>query len=93
VERQPAAVTVTVEDDGRGAITDAMSTGGGHGLAGMRERVLSLGGTIELGPRPGGGFRVKAVLPSHDDTVVRTPRRPSTTPAVSNPTPRKGSHP
>jgi signal transduction histidine kinase len=93
VDRQPAAVTVTVEDDGRGAITDAMSTGGGHGLAGMRERVLSLGGTIELGPRAGGGFRVKAVLPSHDDTVVRTPRRSSTTPAVSNPTPRKGSRP
>jgi signal transduction histidine kinase len=77
VSRESSAVTVTVEDDGRGAITDAMSSGGGHGVAGMRERVVALGGSIDLGPRPGGGFRVRAVLPSHDDTVVRTPRRPS----------------
>jgi len=47
----------------------------GDGQAGMRERVLALGGSIDFGSRPGGGFRVQAVLPSHDDTVVPVPRK------------------
>ncbi|GAB3487527.1 ATP-binding protein [Nocardiopsis coralliicola] len=37
---------------------------GGHGLVGMRERAVVLGGTLEAGALPGGGFRVRAVLPS-----------------------------
>jgi signal transduction histidine kinase len=38
--------------------------GGGHGLIGMRERVLALGGTIDAGPDPAtGGWRVAARLP------------------------------
>jgi signal transduction histidine kinase len=36
---------------------------GGHGLAGMRERVALLGGSLIAGPAPGGGFTVSAVLP------------------------------
>jgi signal transduction histidine kinase len=35
----------------------------GHGLAGMRERVALLGGSLIAGPAPGGGFTVSAVLP------------------------------
>ena len=37
--------------------------GPGHGLAGMRERVELLGGSLSAGPAPGGGFTVSAVLP------------------------------
>jgi signal transduction histidine kinase len=37
--------------------------GHGHGLAGMRERVALLGGSLQAGPEAGGGFAVRAVLP------------------------------
>ncbi|MGH2662059.1 MAG: sensor histidine kinase [Actinomycetota bacterium] len=55
-------LTVQVDDDGRGSQARG-SAGGGRGIVGMRERVVALGGDLEAGPRPGGGFRVRARLP------------------------------
>jgi signal transduction histidine kinase len=57
---EPDAVVVEVSDDGRGA-PDGPA---GHGLAGMRERVRALGGTLEASTSDDGGFRVLARLPS-----------------------------
>lgn len=60
-------VTVEVTDRGTGAaragFENAGDESGGHGLAGMRERVDALGGRLAIGPRPDGGFRVHARLP------------------------------
>ncbi len=49
-----------VTDDGMAA---PAGEPGGHGLAGMRERIAMYGGTVTAGPLPGGGFRVRAWLP------------------------------
>ncbi|MDX2590893.1 sensor histidine kinase [Streptomyces sp. WI03-4A] len=62
-EHDGALLRLRVDDDGPATATDA--GGSGNGLAGMRERAAALGGTIEAGPRPDGGFRVLAVLPAH----------------------------
>src|SRR6185369_5286592 len=56
----PTHLEVCVDDDGRGL---AGPVSEGHGLRGMRERAVALGGTLVAGPRPGGGFRVHATLP------------------------------
>jgi signal transduction histidine kinase len=56
------ALTVQIDDDGRGAPTVDGSSGG-SGIAGMRERARVLAGVLEAGPRPGGGFRVRARFP------------------------------
>jgi signal transduction histidine kinase len=61
VQWLPAALLIEVTDDGRGAAAD--SDGAGHGLLGMRERAAMFGGTVSTGPRPGGGFRVRAEIP------------------------------
>ncbi|MCF3177328.1 sensor histidine kinase [Streptomyces sioyaensis] len=61
------ALDLLVEDDGRGAQHEVHEQGGadglGHGMIGMRERVGMVGGRLDAGPRPGGGFRISAVLP------------------------------
>jgi len=54
-------VEVEVTDDGAGA--SAGSGPPGHGLTGMRERVGALGGHLEAGPVPDGGWRVRASIP------------------------------
>ena len=65
VRYERGAVEVEVADDGLGATRNrfARAHGGGHGLVGIRERVGLYGGTLDLGPRPEGGFGVRARLP------------------------------
>jgi signal transduction histidine kinase len=58
-------LTVEVDDDGQGSGTDGVA-GTGKGIVGMRERVGALGGELQAGPRPEGGFRVRAKLPLSD---------------------------
>jgi signal transduction histidine kinase len=57
-------IDLCVDDDGRG-VTRALDPGSrdaGHGLIGMGERARMYGGDVRSGPRPGGGFRVRATL-------------------------------
>ena len=57
-----AALAVSVEDDGTPRANGASAPG--HGLIGIRERVAVVGGEVEAGAAPEGGYRVRARLPS-----------------------------
>nr|WSX48270.1 sensor histidine kinase [Streptomyces sp. NBC_00974] len=69
----PTRVSVTFDADevlvlvvngpARDAVVALETSGTGHGLVGMRERVRLTGGTLDTGPLPDGGFRVAARLP------------------------------
>jgi signal transduction histidine kinase len=68
-------IVIEVLDDGHGNEGSESASGrrpddpdrsgrSGHGIVGMRERARLLGGTLDARPRPGGGFRVVARLPT-----------------------------
>jgi signal transduction histidine kinase len=59
LEYRPDDLLITVTDDGR----PATEAGGGRGLIGLRERIGLYGGELDAGPRPGGGWRVRARIP------------------------------
>jgi signal transduction histidine kinase len=65
-----SGIVIEVLDDGHGATVSPAPVGSldttarGHGIVGMRERARLLGGTLDAGPLPGGGFRVVAHLPT-----------------------------
>jgi signal transduction histidine kinase len=65
VREEAGVVRVTVVNE-EGASLMPLEPGGtgGHGLAGMRERVALVGGQLRAGPEPAGGFAVRAELPA-----------------------------
>jgi signal transduction histidine kinase len=68
VRRDTEGLDVEVMDDGRGPDTDLRE---GGGLTGMRERAAALGGTVQAGSGPRGGFRVVVRFP-----LDNSPARP-----------------
>jgi signal transduction histidine kinase len=64
----PGAVELTIENDGDRSVGPDWETSGGHGVIGMRERVDLYGGHLDVGPRPQGGFVVRARLPIEPHT-------------------------
>ncbi|CAL9446607.1 hypothetical protein SUDANB108_02356 [Streptomyces sp. enrichment culture] len=60
LDERAGALHLSVRDDGTGPAPGGTP---GFGLVGMRERARSVGGTLDAGPRAGGGFEVTAVLP------------------------------
>jgi signal transduction histidine kinase len=66
VSYEPNEVVLSIEDDGEGPRDgyELGAAGGGHGLVGMRERAALYGGIVQAGRRRGGGFAVRARLPT-----------------------------
>ena len=77
----PSTVELEVLDDGRGAAATGEHDPG-FGLRGMRERANLYGGTLETGPRAGGGFRVHLELPL-PGAPVTAPRTPTPAPTTT----------
>jgi signal transduction histidine kinase len=71
---------VSVQDDGVGG-----ADGTGAGLRGLADRVEALGGSLAIDTPPGGGTRLRAVVP-HDGVPEPAPDRPSGTAPPSRPT-------
>lgn len=57
------SVTLEIHDDGCGISEETLSGSAGLGILGMRERALSVGGSLEIGLHPEGGTRVRVTLP------------------------------
>jgi two-component system sensor histidine kinase DesK len=61
VRYRGGTASAEITDDGRGGPT--MHPSSGHGLGGLAERTAAAGGTLDAGPRRGGGFTLAAKLP------------------------------
>jgi signal transduction histidine kinase len=57
-------LVIAVSDNGNGCGTGAGAGAPGRGLLGLRERLSLYGGQLDAGPRPGGGWQVRAVMPT-----------------------------
>jgi len=64
VTQQADLLVIDVQNDSEPTEpVDGPAASSGFGLPGMQERVAACGGLLTTGPRPGGGYRVRAVLP------------------------------
>jgi signal transduction histidine kinase len=84
VAQDAGAYRVRVADDGRGVASPRSADGpgaggvpGGRGLLGMRERAELLGGTLDAGPGPDGGFVVAASIPKTPGAIAAMITEPS----------------
>jgi len=68
LEREPAALVLSVLDNGAPVVGPVVEPPGHHGLAGMKERAQALGGWVTTEARPEGGFEVRAVFPTGGPT-------------------------
>jgi signal transduction histidine kinase len=89
LDYRTGGVTITVRDDGAPA-KPPPGRSPGHGIAGMRERAVAVGGTFSAGPRPGGGFEVSAHLPAApaDGTPADPPAAAAMPDGPDRPAPR-----
>ena len=60
---EEGALLLSVEDDGRGFDPKRLDESKGLGVIGMRERASLVGGTLSIGPGPGGGIRIELRIP------------------------------
>ena len=63
VRRAGPNLELTVTNSRNGHAAPTLPVGAGHGIPGMRERATAVGGSLEAGPLPDGGFQVRAALP------------------------------
>jgi signal transduction histidine kinase len=63
VDYRADGVLIDIDDDGAG-VGPGSDSGSGHGIIGMMERASAIGGNVAAGPRPEGGFGVRAFLPA-----------------------------
>jgi len=61
-------VLLYIRDDGVGVASEAVGRAKAHGLAGMRQRISVLGGTLQVGRAPGGGTEIRAQVPRRNVT-------------------------
>jgi two-component system sensor histidine kinase UhpB len=61
------SLVLSVEDNGKGMDTEAATEG--FGLAGMRERVLAVGGEFSIDSAPGKGVQIKASFPINSEFI------------------------
>jgi len=60
----PRVLEVGVSDNGLPSFTEALPIGSGQGLVGLRRRAQELGGSLETGRQPTGGWWVRVILPT-----------------------------
>lgn len=85
LERRDGALVLRVADDGSGIAAGDPKRPGRYGITGMRERATAIGGSLRIGPRPGGGTSVEAILPLAATGAAAVPGTASTDPAGDPP--------
>jgi len=77
ISRGEEIVHLVIEDDGQGMENTERWNGRSFGLAGMRERVAMLGGTVEVHSSLGSGTRIEVVVPMEQCGADEVPEQPA----------------